>query len=105
MIFNLRIPFRRSKYSSKVSFSEENYIQKQYDKKLMENYIFKRYKLHYDLLNYIFYLNYFVQLLKIKQKNKPIILNFTKNFISLTDEIKNLYSHLRNFVIPFNEIY
>src|SRR5581483_6793793 len=108
MNFNPPSLFRNSKYFQRDSqiFSKENSIQKQYDRKLVENYIFKRYQLHYDLLNYIIYLNYFIQILKIKQKNNPlIILNFTNNFISLTNEVKNLYSHLKSFFLPSNEIH
>ncbi|RIA90817.1 hypothetical protein C1645_822893 [Glomus cerebriforme] len=107
MNFNPQILFRNIK-CSQISSKEtkENKIQKQYDSKLIENYIFIKYKLHHDLLNYIVYLNYFIQLLRIKQKkNYSIFLNSTKNLISLTDEAKNIYFHLNNFNIPHNEVH
>jgi hypothetical protein len=103
MNFNPQSLFRNSQITSKES--KENNIRKQYDYKLIENHLYRDYKLHYDLLNYIVYLNYFLQTLKIKQKknNSFILKPFIKNLISLNEEAKNIYFHLKNFKMPLNE--
>ncbi|CAB4401317.1 hypothetical protein RhiirA5_493940 [Rhizophagus irregularis] len=85
---------------------KENKIRQLYDNKLVENHIYVNHKLHYDLLNYIAYLNYFIQILKIKEKkNNSFILKSSKNFISLTEEAKNIYFHLKDFKMPLKEIH
>ncbi|GBC09459.1 hypothetical protein RclHR1_08890004 [Rhizophagus clarus] len=103
MNFNPRILFRCSQITQET---KESKLRKQYDNKLIENHIYVNYKLHYDLLNYIVYLNYFIQILKIKQKkNDSFILKSIKNLISLTEEAKNIYFHLKNFKMTIKEIH
>src|SRR6266542_5252186 len=104
MNFNTQVLFWNTKSSKGLSsISSKETIQRQYNIKLMENDMYIQHKLHYDLLNYIAYINYFIQLLIIKQKNNPsIISNSTRNLIALTNEAENIYFHLKEFVMPIN---